>query len=246
MLWNGFASAAAGVGAGLLAFVILLFFKKRKPALIVEGFLFGGLTAAGELIEYPGGTILLTELVFSLILLLSVLAGKDIVSRMTGDFGKGLFSATQSRVVSITLGSVFFFHSVLCSVLALFGCTSPWIYGILFVLVYVLASKSAKKQMKSAAQSDLPVLVANGDGFFTLERENRPLGGVRLISESGRAALLEITSLDSEPHDFLSQLQVALRRRGIKSFTISSWSFDEIELEMAGFINSEGKWKKMI
>jgi len=46
------------VAAGLLAYLILLAFKKNRPGLIVEGFVFGGITALGEAVNYPGGTLI--------------------------------------------------------------------------------------------------------------------------------------------------------------------------------------------
>lgn len=246
LLWDGIASAAAGAAAGFLAFLILLLFKKKKPGLIIEGLLFGSITALGELVDYPGGTLILMELVFAVILLVSVLSGKDIISRMAGGLGKGLFSEQQSRILSVTLGSVFLFHSALCTILALLGFFSWLIGGILFFVTYLLGLQMSRAGMKRAVRDSLPVLLEEKEGIYRLELRGLISGKIRLTSETGITVIAEIVSIESKPHEFLNQLETVMKRRGMRSFSIDCWIGDEIELEMQGFIAFDGKWRKRI
>ena len=246
LLWDGFASAAAGAGAGLLAFLILLAFKKKKPGLIVEGLIFGSITALGELVDYPGGTLLLMELVFAVILLVSVVSGKDIIARMAGGFGRGLFSEQQSRVLSVTLGSVFLLHSLLCTVLVLLGFFS-WLAGAaLFVVMYLMALRMSKAGMKSAVLDSLPMLLKENGDIYCIEVDGLVTGKIQIIEEVGSAATVEIVVVETEPHKFLRQLEVALKRRGTRNLTVDSWTLDEIEMEIQGFVRFDGKWRKIL
>lgn len=245
LFWNGLASAAAGAAAGLLAFGILLIFKKKKPGLIVEGLIFGGITALGEFVDYPGGTIILMELVFGVTLLVSVLLGKNLISKMAGGFGKGLFSEAQSRVLSIILGYVFFSHSVLCTILALTGFLNWMTGGTLFIFMYLSALRMSKSRMKSAIKDSLPALQEE-EGVYRLKAEGQTFGRIRLTDEDGTAVTAEIVSIESKPYEFLKQLETVMKKRGIRIFTIDCWSWDEIELEMRGFAILDGKWRKRI
>ncbi|MCK5785085.1 MAG: hypothetical protein KAH54_00855 [Candidatus Sabulitectum sp.] len=246
LLWDGFASAAAGAGAGLLAFLILLAFKKKKPGLIVEGLTFGGITALGEFVDYPGGTLLLMELVFAVILLVSVISGKDIISRMAGGFGRGLFSEQQSRVLSMTLGSVFLLHSLLCTILVLLGHFSWWVGSILFAVMYLLALRMSKAGMKSAILDSLPILIEEKDCFYCLKVDGLVTGRIQIIEEAGATSTVGISVVETEPHKFLKQLEAALKRRGTRNLTVEGWSLDEIEMEMQGFVKFDGKWRKRL
>ncbi len=244
MLWNGFASAAAGVGAGLLAFVILLFFKKKKPALIVEGLFFGGITALGEFFYYPGGTLLLMELVFGIVLITASFLGKDIISRMAGGFSKGLFSEQQSGILSKALGSVLLIHAALCTLLALGGYLRWWSGGVLFILMYMIALGKSRTKMKNAAQNSLPALVEEAEGLYRLEKQGTFCGSLRLMSEDGIIADTEVVTLEIAPHEFISILEETLRKKGFRGIAIDTWPYDEIELEMKGYSLLDGKWRK--
>lgn len=246
LFWDGLASASAGASAGLLAFGVLLLFKKKKPGLIVEGLLFGGITALGELVDYPGGTLILMELVFGLILAVSVFSGKNIISRMAGGFGKGLFSEQQSRILAMTIGSVFLIHAVLCTILAISGTLNWWIGGVLFFLMYLLALRVSKARMNSALQDFLPMLVAEQNGAYRLEVSGQISGRILLTGETGSAVAVETISIESMPHEFLKQLETVMKRRGMRSIVIDCWIGDEIELEMQGFVCIHGKWRKRL
>ncbi len=243
-VWNGFASALAGVGAGLLAFVILLFFKKKKPALIVEGLLFGGITALGEFFYYPGGNLLLMELVFGVVLITASFLGKDVFSIIAGGFGKGLFSKQQSTILSKTLGSVLLIHASLCTLLALGGYLSWWSGGVLFILIYMIALRKSRMKMKNAAQSSLPVLVEETKGLYRLEKQGTICGCLRLITEDGIIGDAEVVTLEIAPHEFICILEDAFRKRGFRGIAIDTWPYDEIELEMKGYLLLDGKWRK--
>ncbi len=246
LLWDGLALAAAGVAAGFLAFGILLLFRKKKPGLIVEGLLFGGITALGELVDYPGGTLILMELVLGLILMVSVLSGKNIISKMTGGLGRGLFSEQQSRILSVTLGSVFIIHAVFCTIIAFSGFLNWWIGGVLFFLMYLTALRTSRARMNSALRDSLPALVEEPDGVYNLEVSGQISGRILLTGETGSAVTAETISIESMPHEFLKQLETVMKRRGMRSITVDCWIGDEIELEMQGYTCINGKWRKRL
>jgi len=242
VVWDGLISAAAGAGAGIFAYLILLFFKIKKPGLIVEGLLFGGITALGEFVDFPGGSIILMELVFGIILLSTAFFGKNIIHKMAGGLTRGLFSESQSRLLSIVLGSLLLAHSLLCTVLAVLGFLNWLVGGILFLAMYLLALRISKASMKNAVLNSLPVLVQEEDNIYRLEAGGVISGRIRLKDETGTMVTTELMLVESKPHEFLKQLEIALGRRGIRSYIIESWSWDEIELEMQGFRNINGKW----
>lgn len=246
IIWDGMASAVAGAAAGLLAFLILLALKKKNSGLILEGLVFGGITALGELFEYPGGTLILMELVFAVILLLSVLSGKNIISRMTGGLGKGLFSESQSRILSLVLGFVFLGHSLFSTILSLSGHFSWWLGGTIFFVMYFLALRVSKAAMRNAVQSSLPMILEEKEGVYRLEVDRMVTGRIRLTHETSTTAVAEIVSIESKPHEFLKQLESVMKRRGLRSFTVESWIWDELELEMQGFIAVDGNWRKRL
>jgi len=246
ILWDGLASAAAGVAAGLLSFILLLAFRKKKPGLIIEGLIFGGVTALGELVDYPGGTLILMELALAVILLVSVFSGRNILAGMAGGLGKGLFSDQQSRILSKTLGFVFLIHSLLCTILALLGFFNWQTGGFLFLAGYLLALKLSKPGMKNAALDSLPVLVEEEESICRLETHGSVVGKLTLTDENSTSVTARIISMELPPHDFLSKLEIAMKRRGIRGLIIECWNWDEIELEMDGFVKNEGKWRKRL
>jgi hypothetical protein len=160
--------------------------------------------------------------------------------------GKGLFSREQSRVLSLTLGFVFLAHSLFCTVINVFGFLNLWTGAILFAVMYLLALRMGKTSMRKAALSGLPVLIMENDGYFCLQLNGRIEGRVLLRDETGAFVTVEIISMESEPHEFLKQLEVALRARGVQSIVFDSWAGDELELEMQGFVCFQGKWRKML
>ncbi len=246
VLWDGLASAAAGAGAGVFAYLILLFYKIRKPGLIVEGLLFGGITALGTFVAYPGGTIILMELVLGAILLVSLITGRNLIAAMAGGLGKGLFSESQYRILSIVMGSVFLLHAVVCTILALSGFLSWWIGGILFLLFYFPALGFSRSGMKKAVLKSIPELVEQNDGSHVLKAEGRTSGKIRLTGETSNTTIVQMISMELKPHEFLKQLEIAMKRRGVRGLSIDCWDTDEIELEIQGYAKINGVWKKRI
>lgn len=246
ILWDGLASAAAGVAAGLSSFILLLAFRKKKPGLIIEGLIFGGVTALGELVDYPGGTLILMELVFAVILLVSVLSRRNILAGMAGGLGKGLFSDQQSRILTRTIGYVFLIHSLICTILAVLGFLNKQFGGILFLIVYLLALKLSKPGMKNAVLDSLPVLVEEEESIYRLEIHGTVIGKLTLTEDTSTSVTARVISIELPPHDFLSKLEIAMKRRGIRGLTIDCWNWDEIELEMDGLVKIEGKWRKRL
>ncbi len=244
LFWDGYVSAAAGIVAGIVAFLLLLVFKKRKPALVIEGLIFGGITALGEFVDYPGGTVILMELVIAFVLLISLLFGADVISKMLGDIGRGLFSQRQSRVLSITLGSVLLVHSLVSTVLAVSGLLTWWIGGIVFLLLYLPALRLSGSRMKSAVTDSMPLLVEDGEGVFKLVAEGMVSGTIKLPAEAETVVTADICSVEVPSHEFLRQLEAAMRNRGLPGMILNGWTRDEIELEIAGFILINGKWRK--
>ncbi|MCK5035985.1 MAG: hypothetical protein KAS73_08855 [Candidatus Sabulitectum sp.] len=246
VLWDGLISAAAGAGAGIFAFLILLFFKIKKPGLIVEGLLFGGITALGEFVDFPGGTIILMELVLGAILLVSMIIGRNLITAMAGGLGKGLFSKSQYRILSMTLGSVFLLHAVLSVIMALCGFLNWWSGGILFLLLYFFALGLSRSGMKKAVMKSMPELVEENEGIYRLEAEGRTSGKMYLTGETSNTTTIQIISMELRPHEFLKQLEMAMKRRGVRGLSIDCWDGDEIELEIQGYVNINEVWKKRI
>ncbi|RKZ01222.1 hypothetical protein DRQ21_11075 [Candidatus Fermentibacteria bacterium] len=246
LFWNGYASAAAGAAAGLFAFVILLAFKKNRPGLIVEGFVFGGITALGEAVNYPGGTLILMELVFAVVLLVSVITGGDIISHLTGGIGRGLFSRRQSQILSTTLGAAFLLHSVVCTVLAMFGNLELWSGGILFAAVYLLSLRASRSKMKKAVLETLPLLVEEQDGVYRVEKLGAITGRIRLIERTGAFFSAEIVSINTEQYEFLKQLETIAAGMGKPGISLGNWTGDEIELEMRGYTPTGENWRKRL
>ncbi|MCP4647207.1 MAG: hypothetical protein GY852_05630 [bacterium] len=244
-LWDGLASAVAGAGAGILAFGILLLFKRKKPVLILEGLLFGGVTAVGEFVNYPGGTLILMELIFGVVLTASSLLGRDIISGITGGLGKGLFSLEQSGILSLTLGSVLLIHSVLSTLLALTGLLNWWVGGALFALIYTVALKQSRAGMKKAELDSLPQLIEEGE-LFRLRAGGTTLGSVHLTVEGTSQGIIEIAALDGSSYKFLDFLETACKRRGLRTISVDCWPLDEIELEMRGYSFAKGLWQKRL
>lgn len=103
---TGMAAAAGGLGAGLVSFLVLLVAGRRKPSLLVEGLLFGGVTALGVVVDFPGGNLILMELVIGVIFLISVPLGWDLLEKMTGKYGRGLLLRGFGGVLALALGMV--------------------------------------------------------------------------------------------------------------------------------------------
>jgi hypothetical protein len=246
LLYNGLTLAVAGVAAGLSAFFILLVFKKKKPGLILEGIFFGGVTAIGEFVDYPGGSLILIELLLGATLVLSALAGKNILSGMAGGLGKGLFSPQQSGILSSSIGSVFLVHSVVCTVLSILGHLDLAIGAVSFAVFYAIALKISSGKMKSAVRNTLPLLVQEPGEFFRLECGGKVTGRIRLESEAGIVSVSGIVSAQLPLHEFLEQMEIALKRKGALIISIRNWPGDEIELEMRGYTSFSGEWRKRL
>jgi hypothetical protein len=244
LFWDGYTSAASGVAAGLLAFIILAAFKKSRPELIVEGLVFGGITALGEAVNYPGGTLILMEFVFAVVLLMSVITGGDIISHLTGGIGRGLFSRKQSQILSTTLGAAFFLHSVVCTALALAGKLEWWNGGILFAVVYLLSLRASRAKMKIALLETVPLLIEEQDGVYRVEKLGAMSGRVRLPEEAGSVFTVKIVSIHTEQHEFLKQLETVAVGLGKPGVALDNWAGDEIELEMRGYVSVDQKWIK--
>ncbi len=246
LLWDGLNAAFAGVTAGILAFSILLCFKKKKPALLVEGLLFGGITALGEFVDYPGGNIILMEVIFGVILLVSAFSGKNLLMKMAGGLAKGLFSESQARILSMTLSSVLLLHSTICTILALTGLLSWWLGAVLFFVIYMIALRLSQSGMKKSIQESKPVFVETDHDSFVLKKVEVILGEIRFSRDMSTMVITEVVSIGLKPHEFLRQLEIAAKLVFIKNLNIENWELDEIELEMQGFSNIEGVWKKRI
>ncbi len=141
---------------------------------------------------------------------------------------------------------MFFTHSLICTILAVLGLLNKQFGGILFLVVYLLALKLSKPGMKSAVLNSLPVLMEEEEDVYRLETNGLISGRLRLADETSTTVTALIVSLESLPHEFLLKLEIAMKRRGIRVLTIDSWNWDEIELEMDGFVKIEEKWRKRL
>ena len=244
IFFTGLEAAAAGVVAGLSAYLVLFFTGKKKPALIVEGFVFGAVTALGTIVQFPGGSLILMELVLGLILLISVPVGWNLLERMSRGLGKGLFSSEQARIMSIALGSAFTLHALVFAGLHLMGFGNPWIGIVLFSVLYIVSLRLSAGKMRSLRKEESPAISDTGDGLFKLTLKNDLLGTFRLTD--GSLAEVSEVHLQVEEHRFLSNLEVCLKKLGFTSVSISQWQESELELQMRGYSLFDGKWRRTL
>jgi len=245
-VWDGLASAIATASAGILAFLILLVSGKTKPLVLLEGIGFGLLIFIGDFVTYPGGSILFFELIFALILLVPAIFKKSILQKFMGSLGKGLFSEKEALRLSLILGFILLSHTVICTVLALTGFFSWWVGAILFVSIYLIVLKKTKRGTQQLAEKSLPVLKSENDGNYSLEVGSASLGKMSIIYENPSSVFIEVISIESSVHELLWELEKALRILKVRTISIINWHFDEMELEMDGYVIFAGKWKKKL
>lgn len=246
LVWDGLASALATVFAGILAFLVLLISGTKKPMLLLEGLGFGILIFVGEFVTYPGGKILFFELIFALILLVPAIFKKNILQKFMGSLGKGLFSAKEAFRLSLILGFIMLSHAVICTILALTGFFSWWVGAILFVSIYLVVLKKTKRGTLQLAEKSLPVLKSESEGNYSLEVGSVSLGKMSIVYENPSSVLIEVISIESSVHELLWELEKALRILKVRTISIINWHFDEMELEMDGYVIFAGKWKKKL
>lgn len=244
LLWSGIASAAAGLAAGILSFLVLLLFGRRKPGLIAEGVVFGGVTALGEIVSFPGGTVILMELVLGLILLVSVLFRWNIMEKMAGGMGKGFISSEGQGVLTAAMGAVFTLHSMIYAVLDWNGAGGLLTGISVFAGLYLIALRLSSKRIREAERAALPVIM-DGPGDRSALKKNGSVLGTMILNDRGRrtAAITEPT-LGVAPGEFLRDLEICLRRAGFRFLVLDDWQEDVLELEMDGFTKVQGCWKK--
>jgi len=243
---DGMVSAAAGVAAGVVSFLVMLLFRRRKPGLIVEGLIFGGVTALGEILSFPGGNLILMELVAGLILLSSALFRWNIMERMAGGMGKGFVSSAGAKILTITLGGVFFIHSVTFALLSAYG-SGGTVFGIvLFVVLYLVALRYSRGRIRRAERASFPRLVSRDGGDAFLEEGGSVLGKMRVTENGGGIVQVSSPVLSVPAPEFLKTLEVCLRSNGFRFVHIEGWQGDELDLEIDGYTEYGGKWKKRI
>lgn len=246
ILWNGMASAAAGAAAGLVSFLVLLLFHRRKPGLLLEGLLFGGVTALGTVVSFPGGTVILMELLLGVILLSSSFLGLNIMERMAGGLGKGLVSASGSQVLSVALGSVFTVHAAVYALLVSQGSGGTVLGIALFTVLYLGAIKYSSRSIRKHEIASLPTLSRRENGVTVLLRNDEPLGEFKLTDEGAGTAAVFSPVLSAVIPEFLKALGSSLKQNGFRWVVIHDWAGDELELEIDGFTSFDGKWKKRL
>lgn len=243
---TGMAAAAGGLGAGLVSFLVLLIAGRRKPSLLVEGLIFGGVTALGVVIDFPGGNLILMELVIGVIFLISVPLGWDLLEKMTGKYGRGLLPAGGSGILALALGMVFTIHGAVYAFLAMSGSGGVILGAAFFAVLYLAALRLSSPFMKRARGKTCPEIVEKAEGEAVLKRGDTVLGEVTL--QPGASGLVRVTSIEARvPWDaFLPALEEGLKMRGFFSVLITSWEGDPLELEMNGFVDTPGGWRKRL
>lgn len=244
IFFSGMDAAAAGVAAGVAAYVILLCTGKKKPGLLMEGLVFGAITALGTFVQFPGGSLILMELVLGLILLVSVPAGWNLLAKMAGGAGRGLFSSKQAGIMSLAMGGTFTAHALLYAGLHLAGHGSVWAGAVLFAVLYISSLRLSAGRMKTSRAEDGPVVTDSAGGLLNISFQSTLLGTFRL----GNGSIAEISeiSLETQEHVFLRNLEIYLKSRGFRSVSISQWPEDEIELQMRGYSLLAAKWRKAL
>ncbi|PIE53328.1 hypothetical protein CSA37_01970 [Candidatus Fermentibacteria bacterium] len=237
-LFSGMASAAAAAAAGVLAFLILLVSGKKKPALVVEGLFFGAVTAAGELTDFPGGTVILLELSIGSALLLSALFKWKLLERMS----MGMVPSAQAAVMTLVMGSVFTVHSLVFTGLVLAGHGSLPVGILIFAVLYFSGIRFSVSGMN--ADKSGPGLVSGEDGTTLLVNGTLETGTVEL--SMGDIAVAEKITLSASGDVFLRTLEEYLRRKGCRVLSIGSWPEDEIDLEIRGYVKIADMWKKRL
>ncbi len=244
LFWDGMASAAAGAAAGVLSFVVLLFFKRRKPALILEGLVFGGITALGETVAFPGGNLIFMELVLGQILLFSALFRWNIFEKMAGGLGRGFISSAGQGILTAVMGGIFTLHSVIYAVLTYMGAGDLLAGVILFAVLYIVALKLYSSRLKEADRRGIPVLLKDREDGYVLKKQNENLGTFALKDNGGGNAIVSGVSIQVSTGEFLTALEKCLRREGFRFLLLHNWQEDELELEMDGFSRFREFWRK--
>ncbi len=116
----------------------------------------------------------------------------------------------------------------------------------LFAVLYLAALRLSSPFMKRARGKTCPEIVEKAEGEAILKRGDSVLGEV--ILQPGASGLARVTSIDARvPWDaFLPALEEGLKRRGFPSVLITDWEGDPLELEMNGFLQTPGGWRKRL
>ena len=244
LFWDGMASAAAGAAAGVVSFLVLLLFRRKKPALILEGFVFGGITALGETVAFPGGTVIFMELILGLILSFSALFRWNIIEKMAGGLGKGFISSAGQGILTAVMGGIFTLHSVVYAILTYLGAGDLLTGVILFAVLYIAALKLYASRIKEADRSEMPILFKDREDGFVLKKKNENLGTFALNDKGRGTAVVSGVSTQVSTGEFLAALEKCLRREGFRFLLVHNWQEDELELEMDGYSRFQEFWRK--
>jgi hypothetical protein len=243
LLLEGLAAAAAGLAAGFAAFGVLLLTGRKKPGLIVEGVLFGAISAAGELIDFPGGRLILMELILGCALLTSVLFRRNLLKGMTAGLGGSLLAGERGRTLSLILGGLFCTHGAVYVILEKLGAADTLMGAVLFAALYITAIRLFSSLSKKADRKELPLLVRS-EGRTVLIHNGETLGHMLMEKgPSGTATVFEPVPAVA-PERFLDRLEECLGGLGYSSLVLSGWRGEDIELEISGFSRSGDGWRK--
>ncbi len=241
LFFSGTAAAAAGASAGVVAYLASVIAGRRKPVLLLEGFVLSSLTLIAVVTSFPGGAFALSEIALGLFLLVSGLRGKPALTAMAGSLGRGMIPEREGSILSAFAGGAFLFHGAVSAVLAVLGHGATLLNIAIMLPVFLATGALSGRRMREIRKQRLPVLEGDDDRMF-LSTGGVRLGEVRLHGE-GTAAVVEV--VDLEPGN-LPLLEKALARLGHRSVLVTVWPHDTLMLSMNGYAAAGPNWRKIL
>lgn len=249
VLWDGPASALAGLTAGALSYLLLVIMGRNRPALLAEGAVFSALSFTGTLLPVPGGTLIFTEAIIGVLLLSSGLLGWKVISRLSGELGRGLIPSGTVPLLERTMGAVFLIHSTAYGFFAYFHDDSLPVGILIFIALYMAGIHRIRRLQRSGRADETPeerFTASESDGRFRIERNGEVLCVLGLEEGSTAIAKIRIYSMEGTPREILVCLTGFARRRGFRVLSIQGWTADPLELELDGFKPLDGVYRRPI
>ncbi len=239
LIWDGTAAGVAGLAAGVLSFLALLPFHRRKPGLMVEGALFG-------IMAFLGAGLIHIEAVLGALLLLSAAFRWNLPGRMAGGMLKGILGEEGTRLMSLSMGTVFILHAGAFAVLEREGLGGTLNGAVLFAALYIPALVVTSRRLRRIPRGSRPVISALEDGTAVLLSDGSEVLSFRLCIPGERIASVEFLRPKVPGHRIVGELSRALSLDGYGTMKITGWEGDALDLEMDGFRETRDGWAKRL
>jgi len=239
LIWDGTAAGIAGAAAGVISFLALLPFRRRKPGLIAEGALFG-------IMAFLGAGLIHAEALLGALLLLSAAFRWNLPGRVAGGMLKGILGEDGTRLFSLFMGAVFMLHAGAYVLLERAGLGGTLNGAILFAALYLPALAVTSRRVRKITQYSRPVVSVMEDGTAVLLSDGSELLSLRLRRQGERIAAVEFLSPKVPGSRIIVELSKALSLDGYEMMTITQWEGDPLDLEMDGFSETPQGWIKRL